>query len=173
MNCRFCSNNLFSQLFLRRTDRLKEATSHPISLAEEEVERRHLERSDKEVEEALNEWKQHVHSRVSTFFKTTTMLEEVLVRVARCVNKTDDPVLGSDGQCVYWHGITTDDHQAGIEVVDPKTGAKSVTYVNRVLAYIFADDESFEKLVQLVNKPLKMSCNNQLCVCIAHIAVSG
>lgn len=50
-------------------------------------------------------------------------------------------------------------------------GAKSQTFVNRILAYVFASDESFDKLQKLPKDPLKMSCGNKSCVSLAHVDV--
>ena len=46
-----------------------------------------------------------------------------------------------------------------------------ITYVNRVLAFIFATDESFDQLMRLPKEPFKMSCSDQLCVNLAHISL--
>ncbi|CAJ1443407.1 unnamed protein product [Effrenium voratum] len=110
-------------------------------------------------------------------------------------DKNDDPILGPDEKCVYWYGdVTKDDLQAAaIRMVKPGEQAESaaasalrsfcsVTYVNRVLAFIFATDDSFaariglvqspeasklgmrvedEKLMQLPKEPFKMSSGDQ------------
>ena len=55
--------------------------------------------------------------------------------------------------------------------VKPGESQESITYVNRVLAFIFATDESFEQLMRLPKEPFRMSCGDQLCVNLAHISL--
>lgn len=99
-------------------------------------------------------------------------LEGVLLQLARGIDKKDDPVLGVDDQCVYWYGdVANDGNQAAIRMVKPGEETESVTYVNRLLAFLFATDESFEQLMQLPKQPFAMSCGDQLCVHLAHISL--
>ena len=39
-------------------------------------------------------------------------------------------------------------------------------FINRLLVFIFATDESFEQLMNLPKKPFTMVCGNQLCVSV-------
>ena len=88
---------------------------------------------------------------------------EVLEQIARGIHKKDDPVLGDDTKCVPWYGdVTRDDKQAAIRMVKPGESQESITYVNRVLAFIFATDESFEQLMRLPKEPFRMSCPKPL-----------
>jgi hypothetical protein len=65
----------------------------------------------------------------------------------------------SESQAVFWW-------------VKPGEDEESVTYVNRILSFAFAAEESFEWLMRLPKKtPFKMSCGNQLCIHIGHISV--
>jgi len=57
-------------------------------------------------------------------------------------------------------------------MVKPGEATESVTFVNRVLAFVFATDDSFELLMRLPKEPLKMTCGDQLCVHLAHISLS-
>ena len=57
-------------------------------------------------------------------------------------------------------------------MIKPGEHEESVTYVNRVLAFIFATDDSFEALMRLPKEPFKMSCDDQLCVLLAHISLA-
>ena len=47
-----------------------------------------------------------------------------------------------------------------------------VTYVNRLLCFIFATDSCFERSMRLPKKPFRMSCGDQLCVHLGHISMS-
>jgi len=130
-------------------------------------------RSEEEVRAAIKQWEQYAHPRSKEFFSSPEMLEEVLTQLARGIDKNDDPVLGADEKCVYWYGdVTKDDLQAAIRMVKPGESEESVTYVNRVLAFIFATDDSFEQLMKLPKEPFKMSCGDQLCVHLAHISLA-
>merc|ERR1711920_47543 len=74
--------------------------------------------------------------------------------------------------CVVWYGdVTKDDQQAAIKMTKPGETSESVTYVNRVLAFIFATDESFEQLIKLPKDPFKMACGCQLCVHLGHVSL--
>ena len=44
--------------------------------------------------------------------------------------------------------------------------------MNRVLAFLFATDDAFERLMQLPKEPFKMCCGDQLCVQSSHIALA-
>merc|ERR1712151_1238656 len=96
--------------------------------------------------------------------------------IAKGTDKNDDPILGPGDKNVYWYGdVTKDDQQAAIRMVKPGESSESVTYVNRVLAFIFADDKSFERLaladdkslerfMKLPKKPFKFFSGGQPCV---------
>eukprot|EP00930_Biecheleria_cincta_P098687 TRINITY_DN90339_c0_g1_i1.p2 TRINITY_DN90339_c0_g1~~TRINITY_DN90339_c0_g1_i1.p2 ORF type:complete len:189 (+),score=40.62 TRINITY_DN90339_c0_g1_i1:86-652(+) len=130
-------------------------------------------RTAKEVDALIAEWVQYTHPRAKDFFSDQEDMESVLREVAEGIDRCFDPILGSDDQCVYWYGnVTKDDLQAAIRMVKPGDNSESVTYVNRVLAFIFATDESFERLMKLPKEPFRMSCGDQLCVHLAHISLS-
>mmetsp|Transcript_31318 Transcript_31318/g.97432 ORF Transcript_31318/g.97432 Transcript_31318/m.97432 type:complete len:191 (+) Transcript_31318:75-647(+) len=130
-------------------------------------------RSEEEVQETIKQWQEYAHPRAREFFTDPELMAKVLAELARGTDKRDDCVLGPEDKCVFWYGnITNDDCQAAIKMVKPGEDAESVTYVNRVLAFLFATDESFEKLMKLPKQPFKMSCDDQLCVHLAHILLS-
>lgn len=130
-------------------------------------------RSPEEVTALIKRWEQYAHPRSREFFNSNDMLAGILGELAKGIDKNCDPVLGDDKQCVFWYGdVTKDDQQAAIRMQKPGDTTESVTYVNRVLAFIFATDESFEALMRLPKEPFKMSCGNQLCCHLAHISLS-
>ena len=54
------------------------------------------------------------------FCNNAEMLEAVLQQLASGTDEKDDPVLGSDEECVHWYGeVTEDDLQAAIRRVKP------------------------------------------------------
>lgn len=131
-----------------------------------------VRRNPEDIKACVRAWEQYAHPRAREFFPSREMLDSVLEQLARGIHKEDDPVLGDDTKCVYWYGdVTKDDQQAAIKMVKPGETGESITYVNRVLAFIFATDESFDHLMRLPKEPFKMSCNDQLCVNLAHISL--
>jgi len=100
------------------------------------------------------------------------MLEDILMQILQGVDKNQEPVLGED-ECVYWYGdCTSDSSQAVLKMTKPGERDESVTYVNRVLAFIFATDESFEALMKLPKHAFTMTCSDQLCVNLKHISLT-
>jgi len=175
--CRMCSENpfaLFGDKGGKGDDKKKKKnTGNQRRASSKRNEAAFQPRSDEEVRNAIKQWEQYAHPRSREFFASPEMLEEVLTQLARGIDKNDDPVLGADEKCVYWYGdVTKDDLQAAIRMVKPGESAESVTYVNRVLAFIFATDDSFEQLMKLPKEPFKMSCGDQLCVHLAHISLA-
>jgi len=128
-------------------------------------------RSDEDIEELIQKWERYAHPRARDFFPTQEELFSVLRQLAIGVHKTEDPILNEDS-CVYWYGdVTKEDIQAAIRMVKPGEMQESVTFVNRVLAFIFATDESFEQLMKLPKEPFRMVCGDQLCVSLCHISM--
>lgn len=127
-------------------------------------------RSAEDIRELIAGWKVYAHPRAKDFFETDKALEDVLMQLAKFVNQNDDPITGPEDKCVCWYGdVTKDDSQAGISLIKPGEQQSSVTYVNRLLAFIFATDDCFDELMSLPKLPFKMRCGNQLCVHLAHV----
>mmetsp|Transcript_30402 Transcript_30402/g.56996 ORF Transcript_30402/g.56996 Transcript_30402/m.56996 type:complete len:180 (+) Transcript_30402:74-613(+) len=171
-HCRFCSENPFAMLLGWKPEE-KKTKAAPKKAPSKRNEKDFARRSDEDVKETVARWEQYVHPRAKEFFADSKQLDEVLSQLAKGTDKNFDPVLGTDKECVYWYGdVTRDEQQAAIRMIKPGESAESVTYVNRVLAFLFATDESFEKLMQLPKEPFRMSCGDQLCVHLAHISVA-
>ena len=167
-----CSENPFDSLFGDQGKAEKEKKKKDKRRTSKRNEGSFRPRTDEEVATAVNEWSRHAHPRANDFFNSRQQLHDVLMQLAQGIDREDDPILGPDDKCVYWYGdVTKEDLQAAIRMVKPGESAESVTYVNRVLAFIFATDESFDKLMKLPKEPFKMSCGDQLCVRLAHISV--
>ena len=73
---------------------------------------------------------------------------------------------------MYWYGPVSKDNteQAIIELTKPGESSRTPTFVNRLLTFIFATDESFDRLQRLSKEPFRMVCGDQLCVNIKHIS---
>ncbi|CAD7966601.1 unnamed protein product [Amoebophrya sp. A120] len=130
-------------------------------------------RSPEEITKLVSVWQSYAHPRARNFFATTEMLEHVLTQVARGVDAADDPILADGDKCIFWYGDVTKEEEAAIRMVKPGEEKESITYVNRVLAFIFATDDSFQKLMALPKTPFKMCCQNQLCINLSHISSSA
>jgi len=184
--CRMCSENPFNGMFggadeRRGRDemRRKKKDKNQYKNLQERHEPKHASRrneasfqarTEEEILALVRQWEQYAHPRAREFFMTPERLEEVLKQLAKCIDVGDDPILGAEDKCVFWFGeVTKDEHQAAIRMVKPGENAESVTYVNRLLAFIFATNDSFEQLMRLPKEPFKMCCEDQLCVHLAHI----
>mmetsp|Transcript_67903 Transcript_67903/g.119880 ORF Transcript_67903/g.119880 Transcript_67903/m.119880 type:complete len:180 (-) Transcript_67903:218-757(-) len=175
-SCRMCTENPFTALFgppQKVEDKQKKKKTISSSQPSQRNEKDFTPRSEAEIDAAVKQWAQYAHPRARDFFTTQEQLEEVLMQLAKGTDKNDDPILGPEEKCVYWYGdVTKDDLQAAIRMVKPGESSESVTYVNRVLAFIFATDESFEKLMQLPKEPFQMSSGDQLDINLAHISLN-
>eukprot|EP00933_Yihiella_yeosuensis_P025351 TRINITY_DN19693_c0_g1_i1.p1 TRINITY_DN19693_c0_g1~~TRINITY_DN19693_c0_g1_i1.p1 ORF type:complete len:189 (-),score=50.40 TRINITY_DN19693_c0_g1_i1:15-581(-) len=181
--CRICSENPFTVLFGddappkddKKSKKKEKAAAKRASASSSSSRRDEINfepRNEEEIRATLDEWIKYAHPRARDFFATSAAMEEVLLQLAKGINKHDDPILGPDDQCCHWYGdVTKEDQEAAIRMVKPGEPQESITYVNRVLAFIFATDESFEQLMRLPKEPFKMSCGNQLCVHLAHISL--
>lgn len=151
------------------SSKIKSSTPRPSTRDVSKFERR----SQEAIEGLVKSWEPYVHPRAREFFPTQDMLLNVLSQIARSVHREEDPVLGSDEKCCYWFGEVTKDEpqQACIRLVKPGETSESTTFVNRVLVFIFATDESFEQLMRLPKEPFRMQCCDQLCINLNHISV--
>lgn len=176
MNCRMCSGDFELPSFLKNLMKLpagrKEGTNKLASTGPARDTESFVPRTEAEIEEIVKKWERYAHPRARDFFPTHEELVVVLRQLAAGVQAKDDPILSEDGPCVYWYGdVTKEEQQAAIRMVKPGEMAESVTFVNRVLAFVFATDESFEMLMRLPKEPFRMVCGNQLCVSLAHISI--
>jgi len=177
-DCRFCSEIPLSNWLGIQSGK---PTVSPDSLTRNnplpKPSKRNLEifqrRDQPDIEKLVQAWEPYVHPRAREFFPTHDMLIQVLTQIARGVHMSEDPILGSDGPCCHWFGETTKDEpqQACIRMVKPGESTESTTFVNRVLVFIFATDESFEQLMRLPKEPFRMNCCDQLCINLNHISV--
>lgn len=177
-DCRFCSQIPLSNWLGISTGKPdKNEASPAISVPKPRPSRRRVEkferRSPDEVTELVASWEPYVHPRAREFFPSQEMLIQVLSQIAKGLHKTEDPVLGRESECYHWYGEVTKEEpqQACIRMVKPGESTESTTFVNRVLVFIFATDESFEQLMKLPKEPFRMTCCDQLCVNLSHISV--
>eukprot|EP01066_Platyproteum_vivax_P000768 Platyproteum_vivax@DN10850_c0_g1_i1.p1 len=128
-------------------------------------------RQGREVLFLVRAWNIRVHPRAKSLWHSQEMLNNLLAEVIKCISKRDDPVLGAD-DCVDWMGeMMGDDQLPAIQIVKPGDMEEKLTYVTRILAFLFADDESFLVLQQKPKKGFETICGNKRCINIHHIAV--
>jgi len=124
-----------------------------------------------EIQVLIRAWENYVHPRAKSFWQTSDVLYQILAQIARGVEKTADPVLGDD-RCVIWQGMLhSEDKRPVIRMTKPGETVESQTYVNRVLVFLFADDDSFNELQEKPKKPFAMACGDSKCVNLTHIAL--
>jgi len=149
------------------------------------------QRSLEDLHTTVQRWKRFVHPRAFGYFEGPGVLERILATIANQIDKNDDPIDGPNEKCVLWHGNTkllpklqrpkqqrwrkrTQDYlnqqQAMFQIVKPGEDEESVVYINRILAFAFAAEESFTLLMRLPKQPFCMSCGNQLCIRAGHIS---
>mmetsp|Transcript_98703 Transcript_98703/g.205748 ORF Transcript_98703/g.205748 Transcript_98703/m.205748 type:complete len:191 (+) Transcript_98703:209-781(+) len=186
--CRMCTENPFALLFgekklpdnsaaggaasseARAKEAQKKQAKDPLAIRKSRPQQH---RTPAEVEEVIKKWEQCCHARALEYFVSEEVFLSVLRQIATCTSKTEDPILGGGDECVIWYGEATQGStQAALRVTKPGEEEESITYVNRVLAFIFATDESFQELMKLPREPFVMACGNQLCTNLSHISVA-
>jgi hypothetical protein len=179
-DCRFCGQIPFGHLLglsgaknpKSEEDLAASTAPGPLMPSKRDVSR-FERRNPEELQKIVASWEPYVHPRAREFFPSHDMLVQVLTQIAKGLNHTEDPVLGRECECYHWYGETTKDEpkQACIRMVKPGESSESTTFVNRVLVFIFATDESFEQLMKQPKEPFRMTCRDQLCVNLSHISV--
>jgi hypothetical protein len=125
-------------------------------------------RSPQEVTELVGHWKEWLHPRADDFFR----LDRVLTKIAKYVSKGNDPVTSGIDDCIFWHGDVSDEngvYEGVIEIDRDGHVQKQTVFINRLLVFLFATEDSFEQLMKLPKAPFRMACGHQLCINLAHI----
>jgi hypothetical protein len=161
--CRACSADIFKAWFA------------PLKERPHRDPTKFQRRSEAELEETVQQWEQYVHGRAREFFVDSDKLKTVLRLLALGIDRRDDMVMPENPrECVFWYGELTNDspQQAAISMQRPDEAGEQnhATYVNRLLAFVFATDECFKKLLEMPKAPFTMICGNQLCVNLNHLS---
>eukprot|EP00389_Voromonas_pontica_P013349 GDKH01020611.1.p1 GENE.GDKH01020611.1~~GDKH01020611.1.p1 ORF type:complete len:185 (-),score=4.24 GDKH01020611.1:129-683(-) len=127
-------------------------------------------RSQDEITRVVRSWEGYVHPRAKNFWNDTTVLYDVPSQVVSGINKYEDPVLGQDDHCVTWHGDMSEGFPV-IRMTRPREQSESSTPLTRVLAFLFADDDSFKELQARPKRAFTMACNNARCINLTHISL--
>eukprot|EP00922_Rhytidocystis_sp_ex-Travisia-forbesii_P023415 GHVS01034339.1.p1 GENE.GHVS01034339.1~~GHVS01034339.1.p1 ORF type:complete len:199 (+),score=31.04 GHVS01034339.1:223-819(+) len=125
-------------------------------------------------------WENYVHPRAKKMWSSGGQLHRILDNIARGCNRSDDPVLGDDQQCVEWHGDYSAEEGLPVMMIlqpvtkegmeDSEEFEEVLSHVNRVLVFLYADDSSFSELENRT-EPLIMACGNKNCVNLTHISL--
>ncbi|CAE7512635.1 unnamed protein product [Symbiodinium sp. CCMP2592] len=134
---------------------------------EEVEEGRPEDRSEEELQATVERWTAYLHPRAKEVYDESS-LEECLLCLARSVDR--DPLLTRSG-CSLWCGAVVG-REAVCPLRLPGHPSESMTYANRMVAFLFVTDSSFEEMCQLPDLPLRMVCGNQLCVRLDHMSES-
>jgi len=132
-----------------------------------------------EARRLASRWARAAHPRALQYYSCPEKLEEILGVIASNITKGDDPVLGPPSRCVLWQGDVVPEEegpehvqQAVLQIRKPGKECMSLCYVNRLLSFMFVDDDSLRILTALPKVPFAMACGNQLCVCVQHVGLN-
>lgn len=131
----------------------------------------HVKRSAEEVAYVVKAWDTYVHERAKALWKTPARRYSILSCIAKECARSDDPVLGNDVSCVRWNGPMEDNYPV-ITVTRPGESKGSTTYVNRMLVFLFADQQSYEQIDKEHYRAFEMACGNSWCINLTHISLS-
>jgi len=172
-SCRLCTDpgSLFKTPAKKKGKKGKNNVINVSSNAEDD----HEPRTQAEIKKISDQWWELVHERAATMFPSEEAQRAVLENIAVNIHKNDDPISGKSDSCVQWYGEYTDDADGREAAITLRSGEaqENVTFVNRVIVFVFASDESFQKLQKLPRKPFRMRCANQMCINLKHINMSS
>ncbi|CRH02663.1 conserved Plasmodium protein, unknown function [Plasmodium relictum] len=142
--------------------------SQVVSKFGEQVEKR----STNEILLLCRAWENYVHPRAKEYWKDSHQLQNILCKIANGITKNDDPILGDDYACVFWYGDKNkNDNCPIISVKKGNDSIETITYVNRVLIFLYADEASFQELQKKPKKAFTMACGNINCINLTHISL--
>ncbi|KYK62627.1 hypothetical protein TGPRC2_306980 [Toxoplasma gondii TgCatPRC2] len=139
--------------------------------------------------------------RLLHFWRDADFQDSVLATLAHDIPRDGDPLAGAQektsgeresrnpksrrrkfqertyGDCVLWLGLVNKHNKyAALELKLPETFDPWVTYVNRLMVYLFAEipgyrgPDDFHRLLDVsMDEPFPMKCHNPVCVCLNHI----
>ncbi|KAJ1608115.1 hypothetical protein OIY81_2741, partial [Cryptosporidium canis] len=129
-------------------------------------------RTPDEILTVCRSWENYIHPRAKDFWKSSEQVYEILSNIARNVDRADDPITSGEEQCVRWHGeLEADDGAPVIRILKPGETDECQTYVNRILAFLYADDESFLELQKKPPVAFEMVCEDPICINLTHISL--
>ncbi|SIO73413.1 conserved Plasmodium protein, unknown function [Babesia microti strain RI] len=176
--CRICSSTPFGSLFnmlLGDNSNVYDsngALNSPDFIFAENLSDEEEDRTTEELQILIKAWETYVHSRALQCWKSPDDIYKILELIARGCGNKSDPILGGDNNCVIWRGELSKDGDDPI--ITFKTSGSTTfshSYVNRVLVFLYADEESFQLLQTKPKEAFKMQCGNKLCINLTHISM--
>ncbi|ETW17621.1 hypothetical protein PFFVO_03503 [Plasmodium falciparum Vietnam Oak-Knoll (FVO)] len=186
-NCQYCSispfdyilDYLYGDTSSKKEEKKKKSNityddsssnnvSQVVSKIDEEIEKR----TTNEILLLCRAWENYVHPRAKEYWKDSQQLQNILCKIANGITKNDDPILGDDYACVFWYGDKNkNDNCPIISVKKGNDNIETITYVNRVLIFLYADEASFQELQKKPKKAFTMACGNINCINLTHISL--
>eukprot|EP00921_Rhytidocystis_pertsovi_P017799 GHVQ01027943.1.p1 GENE.GHVQ01027943.1~~GHVQ01027943.1.p1 ORF type:complete len:156 (+),score=14.80 GHVQ01027943.1:542-1009(+) len=134
---------------------------------------------------------EELHSRVKAIWTNEEYRDSMLATIVKDIPRDQNPLCeepdeeeesrsersGVSGACVEWLGIINRKNKfAAMKVQLPDTYEWWVTYVNRVIVFVFGSipgykhPDDFENLLLVEQQqPFGMKCDNPQCVRLSHI----
>ncbi|SBS98354.1 conserved Plasmodium protein, unknown function [Plasmodium ovale curtisi] len=149
-NCQYCSISPFDYILdliygdekAPKKDEKKssnDSSSNNVSQVVSKVGDQVEKRSTNEILLLCRAWENYVHPRAKEYWKDSQQLQNILCKIANGITKNDDPILGDDYACVFWYGDKNkNDNCPIISVKKGNDSIETVTYVNRVLIFLYA-----------------------------------
>ncbi|CAK8990745.1 Uncharacterized protein SCF082_LOCUS2363 [Durusdinium trenchii] len=145
-------------------------------------------RTQEDVDNAVGFWFSLLDERVNAH-RSPAQIWEVLKQIAQatdyfsdCIHGIfEDPVGGSQSQCIQWMGRRTADGHPGIFTKkgpeDTGPAAEDADYADLVMIYLFADAATYSAVPlpslaspnAVSQRPLKRTCKDHLCVNFRHL----
>ncbi|EDO08589.1 hypothetical protein BBOV_III010340 [Babesia bovis T2Bo] len=125
-------------------------------------------RSAEEISYLVKSWDTYVHQRAKSLWNDAAKRYAILGSIARGCPRCDDPVVGSDSVCVRWQGAVEDGYPVIPISSDGKSTGKT-SFVTRLLAFLFADEQSYEIIENIPYRAFRMACGDKLCITLTHI----
>eukprot|EP00930_Biecheleria_cincta_P049979 TRINITY_DN35169_c0_g1_i1.p1 TRINITY_DN35169_c0_g1~~TRINITY_DN35169_c0_g1_i1.p1 ORF type:complete len:167 (+),score=27.27 TRINITY_DN35169_c0_g1_i1:81-581(+) len=130
-------------------------------------------RSDEEVLADVNVWVKYLHPRYEDVL-SAQQVESALIQIAQDVSRGQDPMFGSADSCVLWHGDVTmsDRNELQAAICFDHLVGENLAFTNRLLVFLFANDECYEQIRELPKDAFSMKCGgNQLCINLQHVCL--
>ena len=128
-------------------------------------------RNLEECELLLSEWSNKLHYRVAEAMEPE-VVKNILLQIAEFTGKNKpDPIL-QKSKCVKWYGSYFNKEQPIMyhqrNDSDVNNNPQPI-FVNRMLAFLFSDEDTFNTLKKLDKNLFPMRCKRNSCINVWHI----
>jgi predicted Fe-S protein YdhL (DUF1289 family) len=134
-------------------------------------------RSQREIEYVARKWALRAQPRAMDFFCDGEEMVGALRKIAEGLDKDCDPVINCKG-CACWYGEFASwpiqlakERQPVVQLAKERSRVEEKVQVQRLLAFIFSEEESFDRFVKLPKgRAIDTTCGNPHCVSLAHMS---